>query len=375
VTSQKDIQSLIADIDSILPKTDARLPWSKPGDVAVQRRVLERVRSYLVSQQQNFVAAPQKSPVPATSAQAEVVQQIAQAVTQEMHFLRADLLQPLQADLEALRSEREYLVREIQQLERTKQQIASPPQHKVIQQEIISEFSQELISRCTETLSQQLAQILVNFEHRVNTESTTAAISSIYSSQGNVGSVMQPQERLEQVRQMQVRSDQMLTTLDANQRAIFDALQRNLQSYQESLSQGLENMHRLGVQGEMLFTAFMNRLAQQLGREASTIFSSSLQLSDSQHQTEQTATSQTKPETLLPIDALSVTEQNPLLGRQKQLQSLQSVEPLLREQENASSSADDREALPRISGDRSRRFSRKPGLGRLGTHRRTRTRF
>ena len=345
MTSQKDIQSLIADIDSILPKTDARLPWSKPGDVAVQRRVLERVRSYLVSQQQNFVAAPQKSPLPATSAQAEVVQQIAQAVTQEMHFLRADLLQPLQADVEALRSEREYLVREIQQLERTKQQTASPPQH-VIQQEIISEFSQELISRCTESLSQQLAQILVNFEHRVNTESATAAISSIYSSQGNVGSVMQPQERLEQLRQMQVRSDQMLTTLDANQRAIFDALQRNLQSYQESLSQGLENMHRLGVQGEMLFTAFMNRLAQQLGREASTIFSSSLQLSDSSHQTEQTATSQTKPDTLLPLDALSVTEQNPLLGRQKQLQSLQSVDPLLREQENASSSADDQVVLP-----------------------------
>jgi hypothetical protein len=112
----------------------------------------------------------------------------------------------------------------------------------------------------------------------VSSESTLGTIAPATSNRGKVGRVMQPQERLEQLRQLQVQSDQLLTTLDANQRVIFEALQRNLQSYQESLSQGLEKMHSLGVQGEMLFTALVNRLAQQLGREASTILQSSLQV-------------------------------------------------------------------------------------------------
>jgi prefoldin subunit 5 len=47
-----------------------------------------------------------------------------------MDVLRADLMQPLQADLEALRQQRESLVQEIRQLERTRQQIDSLTQQK-----------------------------------------------------------------------------------------------------------------------------------------------------------------------------------------------------------------------------------------------------
>ncbi|MBD0343399.1 MAG: hypothetical protein ICV63_00900, partial [Coleofasciculus sp. Co-bin14] len=312
MTSQKDIQSLIADIDSILPKVDARLPWPKPGDAAKQRRVLERVRSYLVAQQQNFMAASEKQPPPTNSMPTAVAQQIAQAVTQEINVLHADLLQALQTDLEALRTERESLVREIRQLEGTRQQLASLPQQKILQQQVISEFSQELIDRCTESLTQQMAQILANIETRWSntSQSITEAITPNPSHWGNLDRVKPLQDRLEQLRQVQLQSDQMLTTLDANQRTIFETLQRNLESYQESLSQGLDKMHRLGVQGEMLFTAFVNRLAQQLGREASTHVASLEQLSDALDQTNQAASHQTTPETLLPTNALSVTQQS-----------------------------------------------------------------
>jgi len=310
VTSHKDIQSLIADIDGILPQTGSRPLWSKPADVAAQRRVLERVRRYLVSLQHNSVAAPEP-PTPTSPEQQKVVQQIVQAVTQEMDVIRANLMQPLQADLESLRQQRESLVKEIQQLERTRQQIDSSTQQKTTQQQIMSKFSQELISRYSETLTQHLAQILGDFEAQLlSNESTTGAIAPASSSHGKIPSVMLPRERLEQLRQLQVQADHMLLTLDADQRAIFEALQRNLQGYQQSLSQGLEKMHSLGVQGEMLFTTLVNRLAQQLGREASTLLQSSLQLSDSATQTNQTATNQTTPETLLPTDALSVTTQS-----------------------------------------------------------------
>jgi hypothetical protein len=312
VTSQKDIQSLIADIDSILPKVDARLPWSKPGDAAKQRRVLERVRSYLVAQQQNFLAASENPPPPTNSTPTAVAQQIAQAVTQEINVLHADLLQTLQTDLDALRTERESLVREIRQLEGTRQQLASLPQQKIVQQQVISEFSQELIDRCTESLSQQMAQILANVETRwiTTSQSITEAITPNPAHWGNLDRVKPLQDRLEQLRQVQLRSDQMLTTLDANQRSIFETLQRNLESYQESLSQGLDKMHRLGIQGEMLFTAFVNRLVQQLGREASTHVASLEQLSDALDQTNQAASHQTTSEPLLPTNALSVTQQS-----------------------------------------------------------------
>ena len=357
MTSQKTIQSLIDDIDGILPKAGSRLPWSKPGDVAAQHRVLERVRSYLVAQQQHLVTEPEKAPEPVNSAQSAAVQQIVQAVTQEMDLLRADLMQPLQADLQALRQQREYLVEEIRELERTKRQIDYLPHSKTPQQQIIPEFSQELMSRCAESLTQQLAQILANWEVQLlSSELTMGAITPATSNRGKVASVMQPQERLEQLRQLQVQSDQLLTTLDANQRTIFEALQRNLQGYQESLSQGLEKMHRLGVQGELLFTALVNRLAQQLGREASTIWQSSVQMPDSAAQTN-LATNQSTPETLLPLDAFTVKEPsfsgstvltaqpNPLHGQQMPLQSVQPVEQLPTQQKKAISSTAAQEAI------------------------------
>jgi hypothetical protein len=260
VTDRKDIQSLINDIDGILPQAGSRLPWSKPGDATRERQVLERVRSYLVSQQQNLATM--------TPAQAEVAQQIGQAVAQEMNILRANLMQPLQTELEALRQQRESLVQEIRQLEHTRQEMEALTQQKAVQQKFISEFSHELISRCTVSLTQQLAQIMGDLEARwVSNQATAETINSATANRGSGERVMLPQERLEQLRQLQLQSDRLLTTIDANQRVIFEALQRNLQSYQESLSQGLEKMHNLGVQGELLFTALINRLAQQLGRE------------------------------------------------------------------------------------------------------------
>ncbi len=358
MTSQKYIQSLIDDIDAILPKAEARLPWSKPGDVAAQRRVLERVRSYLVSEQQNLVASPENPPVLATPEQQEVLQQIVQAVTQEMDVMRVNLMQPLQAEVEALHQQRDSLVQEIRQLERTKQQLDSITYQKTNEQEFISELSQGLIKRCSENLTQQLSQILANWEVRLANMESSEAIASAPFNQTNVGSAMHPHDRLEQLRQIQEQSDRLLTNLDANQRALFEALQRNLQGYQESLSQGLDKMHRLGVQGEMLFTALVNRLAQQLGREASTLLQSSLQLSDSPRQPNETATSQTTPETLLPTNALKVTESstsnaqqltrlpNPLPEAQTTLQPLQSVEQLNTEQASALSAAEVQQKIP-----------------------------
>lgn len=308
MTSQKDIQSLIAAIDSTLPKVSSRLPWSKPSDITPVRQVLERVRTYLVSLQHNHGAVPEQFPGTTLPAPPGVAQQISQAVAQEMSLLRTDLIQPLHTELAELRHERDSLIREIRQLENAKQQLESHSQQYAVQAQLISQLSQELVSRCTEGLTQQLTQVFVDAESRWDSRaSTPEAIAQAPSAPGKSQSMMHPQERLEHLRQLQKQSDQLLTTLDANQRVIFETLQRNLHGYQESLSQGLDKMYSLSVQGEMLFTALVNRLAQQLGRETSTLLQSSLQLPDSVHPANP-ATSQTRPEAL-PTDAIRLTGQ------------------------------------------------------------------
>ncbi|NEP00455.1 MAG: hypothetical protein F6K58_17590 [Symploca sp. SIO2E9] len=344
MTSYQDIESLIADIDRFLPRAGSRFPWSKPSDVAAGHRLLERIRSYLVSHLQNLEAAP-KEPTTATSidtvAQQSTpeVQQIVQAVTQEMNFLRSDLIERLQVELDTLRQQRDSLLREIQRLEQTRQQIEVQNQLQLSQQQITSEFSQALITSCSESLRQQLAQILANWEVRLNNHELIAGeIVAEPPRSSQFKDALESPNILEQLKQRQINSDKLLATLDANQQAIFEALQQNLQSYQKSLSQGLENMYSLGSQGQMLLAELVSRLGQQLGREASTILSSSVQLPEVITQTKEIAATQ---EILNISDRASNPKANqqlpafPYAGAEMPLQLPQPVDPLLEELESA----------------------------------------
>lgn len=288
MTSQKDqIQALISDIDGVLQKTTPRLPWVMSGEVTQQRQTLERVRNYLVSlqrrmavqdgyqqvgnrpdllahdiyyQQPNHAAAID---VPHGAEPDEVTaQQMLQTVIQEMGHLRANLMQPLQSDLEAMRQQRESLLEEIRQLEA--QRGALSPQGN--QQQAVNEFLQALMGRLQETLPQQVAQALQSSgqlslpsgDRPALTESTS--VPAIYAAGGGI---------------TPSNTDQLIIKLDSTLKVIFESLERSVQAYQESLSQGLDRMHGLGQQGEMMFTALVNHLAQQLGREASSYLQSS----------------------------------------------------------------------------------------------------
>ena len=80
-----------------------------------------------------------------------------------------------------------------------------------------------------------------------------------------------PQQRLEQLRQIQSQTDGMLLKLDANLRAVFESLDQSIQSYCDTLNQGLDAMHGLGQQGEFIFRTFINHLAEQLQEEGSEL--------------------------------------------------------------------------------------------------------
>ena len=294
MNSQKyKIQALIAEIDEVLSKPAPRLPWTGSLDTVHQRQLLERVRAYLASPDSKVATAkgpaspsarPQpvpmpKLPMPAPRPSAE---QITLAVTGEINHLRSTLTEPLQRDIEALRQEQQALVQEIKQLEAKRQQQQSLAQQQANQQQIISEFLQVLTARLEETLDRDFSQMLGGAKNQLlqssaapyslgSRQSEQPAIDVTLSEQtSEEHPLLTPAQRLEQMQSFQARADNLLMRLDSTVGIVFDALQANLETHQASLSQGIENMYGLSQQSEAMFAAFVNHLAEQLGREASS---------------------------------------------------------------------------------------------------------
>lgn len=295
MNSQKyKIQALIAEIDEVLSKPAPRLPWTGSMDTVHQRQLLERVRAYLVSSDSNLTAGsgpaspnvrPQPVPVPKVPPSAprpSAAEQILLAVTGEISHLRSSLTEPLQEDIEALRMEQQALIQEIKQLEAQRQQQQSLAQQQANQQQIISEFLQVLTARLEETLTSNFSQILSSRENQLLQSSAAPySLGSAQSEQPALEVTVNPQtsgehpqmtaaQSLEQMQLFQSRLDSLLMSLDSRMGTVFEALQANLESYQASLGQGLENMHGLSQQSEAMFVALVNHLAVQLGREASS---------------------------------------------------------------------------------------------------------
>jgi hypothetical protein len=285
VTSQQaQIQTLINEIDQALSKTSPRLPWVLSTDALQQRQVLEQTRAYLTSLQSQMDAdgmvaiagagAPAYGALPSQNSGAEEsAQQVLQAVLQEMNYLRVNMLQPLRSDVEILRQQREALTQEVRQLEAYRQQYGLP--HQAGNQQVLMEFLQSAMAQMQENLSGQMAQMMAS----ITAQPSAQALPGNQSDTANAAS-LSPAQRLQQLQQVQAQSDQLVMKLDANLRVLFDSLQNNVQSYQDSLEQGLNRMHNLGQQGEAMFAALVTRLAQQLAREASSFLKTSMQTSD-----------------------------------------------------------------------------------------------
>lgn len=295
MNSQKyKIQALIAEIDEVLSKPAPRLPWTGSLDTVHQRQLLERVRAYLASPDSKVATAkgpaspsarPQPVPMPKLPMPAprpSAAEQITLAVTGEINHLRSTLTEPLQRDIEALRQEQQALVQEIKQLEAKRQQQQSLAQQQANQQQIISEFLQVLTARLEDTLDRDFSQMLGGAKNQLLQSS--AAPYSLGSGQSEQPAIdvtlseqtsgehplLNPAQRLEQMQSFQARADNLLMRLDSTVGIVFDALQTNLETHQASLSQGIENMYGLSQQSEAMFAAFVNHLAEQLGREASS---------------------------------------------------------------------------------------------------------
>ncbi len=301
MSSNRDqLQALIAEIDGILRKMNSRLPWVSLGDT---RRVLERVRLYLDSQlasegspgvsltawEQYPIAPDTRASAPQEDREAAGIQAVFQGLIQDLAGLRSNLMQPLQEEIATLSQERHSLMEEVRQLEQKKRHYSTVAGQQADQQQAISEFLQALLGPLQEHLSQEVSQAIGQIETHLLTDETPSrlggnALESKFRREPvnplteENSELLSPQARLEQLQRLEGESDRLLMSLDSTLRVVFEALDRNVNSYNDSLVQGLEKMHRLGQQGELMFSVLVNHLAQLLGQETSSYLQSSLQL-------------------------------------------------------------------------------------------------
>jgi len=278
VTSRTtEIQTLIADIDSLLANKGNRLSKILSGQGQEPRQALERIRNFLVRLTESETRAssagnqqaqqPQLSPLlekfvdqghqPSLSQQNQPNQEEDSFVeSPQIKSAFSTLLMPLQAELQALLQERTTLVEEIRQLEQRRLQNYSLSQQLANQEKMISEFLQVLMSRLTSSLTiDASSSIIANKKGNIE-----LAISSSQP-------LLESPEQVERLTRLAKELDQQLLGLDGTVNVVFDALQRNIHTYHDSLSQALVRMHSKGVQGEQLLANWIDNLMDQLPQQ------------------------------------------------------------------------------------------------------------
>ncbi|MEH2408478.1 hypothetical protein [Nostoc sp.] len=298
-SSADEIQMLIADIDNLLANGGKRLSKFLSGQAQEPKEVLERIRVFLMRLQEkealergipNQSSEESRSPLALAEPSPLLTKLVDQGYNQyplpqlepnqeqsavEAGKLKSEfsrLIQPLRSELEGLLQERSTLIQEIRQLEQRRLQNYSLAQQLTNQDQMITEFLQVLMSRLLPTLTPLVGQNLANsptssgVTNHTNSEPTISATQPFLESP-DVG------ERLTHLAR---ELDQRLLSLDGTVNVVFEALQRNINTYYESLSQALARMHSKGMQGEQLMASFLNNLTQNLQQQSPSSQSSFL---------------------------------------------------------------------------------------------------
>ncbi|MEH2438001.1 MAG: hypothetical protein V7K25_27885 [Nostoc sp.] len=281
-SSADEIQKLIADIDNLLASGGKRMSRFLSGQAQEPKEVLERIRNFLVRVEEKEAS---KNGIPNQSSKESRSPLLTKFIeqgynqyplprpepNQEQSTIGAgklksefsSLIQPLRSELELLLQERAALIQEIRQLEQKRLQNYSLAQQLTNQEQMITEFLQVLMSRLVPTLTPLLTQT------RQNSTSSSGANSA--SSEPGISATqpllesLDPAERLTHLAR---ELDQRLLSLDGTVNVVFEALQRNINTYHDSLSQALARMHSQGMQGEQLMASFLNNLTQHLQQQS-----------------------------------------------------------------------------------------------------------
>ncbi|MGF1512740.1 MAG: hypothetical protein ACFB5Z_03460 [Elainellaceae cyanobacterium] len=234
-----------AQLQALIDQLDSALSASTPESQAQQQEALAQTRRYLIDLQRQGIDSQEAS-----------AQQVLQAVVQEMGYLRANMIQPLREEIAQLHDERRLLASDVHQLQQQQQQIKAS-QQQAMQQQMLQDFMQSLMARLQDQMTTQVVQAIALMQPQLPSGDSAGD-----------GAPLDAQQ-VAQLRALQATSNELMLKMDSTMRVVFDSLQSTVDSYRDSLGQGLEKMHSLGQQGEALFAALVNRLATQLGQEAS----------------------------------------------------------------------------------------------------------
>jgi hypothetical protein len=219
---------MISEVDRVLRQTRSRKFWTIFTNHTLQRQALERCRNFLVMQQRptppsartDLQLIPNANPVAVGMAEANLAL--------ELQRLRQEVMHPLRSDVAALGNQRTALQEEIQ------------------------------------ALMFQKAQLLADCETvRLNLTPTPPAPAQ----KAPAHSPSLDETELARLQALRDRTDFLLTSMDSSLQLAFGSMQKNVEVYTTTLHTGLDRMHHLGYQGEVLFSTLVNRLAQQVGRD------------------------------------------------------------------------------------------------------------
>ncbi len=273
---QDELEALVAEIDSTLGVASPRLPWVMSND-ANQRQLLARARQALAAAKaaQALPLDPSGLPNDPTAAASS---QVLKALLQEMQYLRSQTMQildPLRNEVATLRQQRELLLQEVQQLQQQRAQIDQgatlhqlPPSWEAALQQMAHQIEANLSAQ----VNQSVQRLESSTANAYGLAQSSAEFSPEFADDAAPG--FTPVQRLEFLKQLQAQSDQLMLGLDQSLRSVFETLQQSIYSYQNSLNQGLNQMHTLGQQGELMFSALVNHLGQQINPETLTYLES-----------------------------------------------------------------------------------------------------
>jgi hypothetical protein len=262
---QQELQALITEIDAILGKNHSRLSRAAAKEIDHHRQLFTRVKEHLVEPQ---IEPPPTLDSPTLPAIAEepslAASQVLKALLEEMQYLRGQTLQiltPLQTEVSSLRQQREALLSEVQELQqqRLAQAASSDPDQ-------LPRPWQQALNRLTDHLDSYLTDRLDGAVKRLEASTANSYLLSQSPQEGitldQQPGLLSPEQRLHYLQQVQTETDQLVRNLDLSLRTVFETLHQTLYGYQDSLHQGLHQMHSLGQQGEALFTTLVNHLSQ-----------------------------------------------------------------------------------------------------------------
>lgn len=206
------IQSMINELDRVLRRTGHWRIWTLFTQLHDQRQMIERVRSFLLMQQrsEHRTAPPELSPIAPHPAPALI------------RPLPPPHLHPDSVKLEV---------------------VALIAQRDALREEV------KFLSALTQTP-----------DPKPPASNPASAPMSAPMSDSDT-------RQVEQLSALHDRTDFLLSSMDSSLQLAFSSMQKNVEVYQTTLHHGLDRMHNLGYQGEVLFSALINHLAQQMGRE------------------------------------------------------------------------------------------------------------